>query len=212
MRTGERLARLKNWTYDAICKDRTMKTPSPDGTIAGVTWVEPKVYLGFHPTRPDVTGQRAPEPVNIVPSVTIMFGQSHAQNMTEQRFDRYDGTHRPKEMGGILPVTFLFAVYEPGDRLDRFQDSPVPEYLIEGSEAGLFALTEWMDDLTAALLGAENIPESDLFIWANTLRYSPYTEMDQIADKRPYYYGFVTCDFGTRTERLPNDEFNALLN
>lgn len=212
MTTAERLKALKGFIFKEVCKGKSMKTPGKDGSLLDVSYTEPVVHIGFEPTRPDITGMNEPNPVNIAPGIVLMFGQGYAERMQEQRFDRYSGIHRPKELGGTLPVSMLFKVYEPGDRLRGFKENQTPQFLREATEQGIFTLTNWMDELKGKLIGTSNIPESDMFLWKDTLTYSPYTEMGQIADKRPFFYGFINCEFGIYTDRAPNSTIDAILN
>ena len=203
MTTAERLKVLQEWLYKECCEGREMKCPNPDGIVADVTYEEPTVFIGFYPTRTDETGIKE-NPISTVPSLLIMFGQGFAERMQEQRFDRYSGIHRPKELGGTIPIAILFATYDPGDRMERFEDVPSPEFLVESTEQGLFTLTNWMDDVKAKLLGTVCIPGTDMFLWKDTLSYSPLTESGQIVDKRPFYYAFINCEFGLYSDRAIN--------
>lgn len=76
-----------------------MKAPSPDLDISDICYQEPKVYLGWQPTRPDQTGMLETDPLSVTPGILIMPAQSYGKYVEEKRFDRYNNIHRAQEMG-----------------------------------------------------------------------------------------------------------------
>lgn len=201
MRTTERLRAIKEWTYENLCKGRMMKAPSPDMDITQIYRQEPKVFLGWQPSRPDITGYQPEDPWNVCPSILIMPTQSYAMNMIEKRFDRYNKIMRPKQMGQQFSCQFLFSVYEPGIRLpgfnlkDGIESNIDVTRIMEGTEQGLMTLCNWMDDLLEGLIGTKMIPNSDLMLDETSVKYSLAEESGYIVDKRPIFYGFVVAEF-----------------
>lgn len=211
MTTSQRLKSLKSWVYKECCMGKRMKAPGEDNRLTDILRAEPKAYVGWAPARADLTGEMDPDAPSVCPSILIGLAPSKSRDMEEKRFDRYNSIHRPKEMGATLNVSMLLCVYEPGDRLPGFRENPTPELLVEATEQGFFALMDWIDELCGKLLAAKNIPGTDLFLWENTLAYSPYLEMNMLVDKRPFYYGFVNCSFGHYSDEAPNGTVKQLL-
>lgn len=214
MRTRQRLLALKDWTYERVCKGRRMKAPDPENDITKIHYQEPGVFLGWHPSRPDASGFSGVDPMNVCPGILIAPGAGNVKCVEDQRFDTYKNIHRPQELGQWLNVSVLFSVYEPGIRLpgfDQGKNGLDMSRISEGTEAGLFALTDWMDDFKEALLAEKVIAGSDLFVEETTLTYSPYTEAGFIVDKRPLYYGFVNAKFQCYAESKNNSGINDFL-
>jgi len=221
MRTRKRLLALKQWTFDRICKGRSMKTPGRDEDgnedITVIARQEPQVFLGWQPMRPDESGIPRIDPLNVCPGILIAPNIGNAKLVEEKRFDRYSNVHRPQELGRWLNVDVLFSVYEPGIRLPGFVESAESEEgldmskLVEGTEEGLFTLTDWIDDFLDALVAAKSIPGSDLFVDEASILYGPYQEGGYIADKRPLYYGLITAKFQCYAEGENNDVVSKLL-
>ena len=217
MRFSERLTGLKNWTYKELCKGRTMKAPAENMDIGTINRQEPPVYLAWAPARVDKAGNLKEIPLSTVPGILIMPRLSNAKYVEEKRFDRYNNVHRPQELGQTLAVDILFSVYEPGIRLPGFIDSAESEngldmsLFVEGTEQGLFTLTDWMDDCIEKLLGAKFIHKTDLFVNEATMAYSLYTDQSFVVDKRPLYYGFVTVTFNCYAEEGVNNSLDQYL-
>lgn len=221
MRTRKRLLALKQWTFDQICRGRSMKTPGRDKNgnedITVIKRQEPQVFLGWQPMRPDSSGIIQLDPLNVCPGILIAPNAGNAKYVEEKRFDRYKDVHRPQELGQWLSVDVLFSVYEPGIRLPGFAESAESEEgldmskLVEGTEEGLFTLTDWMDDFLDALVAAKSIPGSDLMVEEASILYSPYQEGGYIADKRPLYYGCVSVKFSGYSEGKNDSTVNDLL-
>lgn len=217
MRTTERLTKLRDWIQKELCEGRLMKTPAENMDITKIVRQEPRVYLAFAPMRADKTGFREPDPINTVPSITIMPSAGYVKYMEEQRFDRYKGVHRPQELGQQLAVNVLFAVYEDGVRLPGFIDKAEAgegldmSLMLEGTEEGLFALMNWMDDFKEKLLGQKSIPGTDLFVNEASMIYGMRSDQRYIADKRPIYYGQVDVIFQCYAEEKTNTAVQTLL-
>ena len=218
MRTSERMRYLKRWVEKELCEGRMMKAPAPGMNIGEIVRQEPRCYLAWAPTRLDQTGRLREDPISVVPGIIIMPNQSYAKNMEEHRIDRYSNINRPKELGAQLSVSMLFSVYEPGIRLSGFIDSVGPEgqglnmaLIQEGTEEGLFTLTNWMDDCMTRLLGQKTIPYTDLAVTESTMTYGLYTDQSYVVDKRPVYYGFVNVVFGCYAEETPSNQIKDLL-
>lgn len=199
MRTSERMRALKAWITENCCEGRMMKAPGKDYDIRDVRYQKPVCYLGWQPTRPDRTGYaEQADPLSVCPGILVMPNAGHAKFVEEKRFDRNGNVHRPQEMGDTLSVNILMSVYEPGIRLDGFQDENGRidmTKIMEGTEEGLITLLDWMDDLITALLAQKIIPHSDMFIDESTIIHSLYTDQNYVVDKRPIFYGFVACEF-----------------
>ena len=215
MRTVERLRKFQKWTYDTVCAGRQMKTPAPNMDVRKIVRQGPKVFLGFAPMRPDETLQGEVDPLNVAPGIIIAPTFGYLKYMEEQRFDRYNDVHRPKEMGQSLSAQVLFFVYEDGVRLPGFIDSAkTGEYdmtkMREGTQDGLETLLNWMDDFKDGLLSAKSIPETDMFLNEAQAQYGLYSDQKFIADRRPVFIGMVTVVFQCHADEF-NDEVTKLL-
>lgn len=216
MRTTERLTKLADWTYKTVCQGRQMKTPAPGLDVTKIVRQEPKVFIGYYPTRPDQTILADDDVLNTAPSILLMPTQSYVKYMEEQRFDRYNGVHRPKELGQALSIQALFSVYEDGVRLPGFIDKAEQgtidlALMKEGTKEGLFTLLDWMDDFKDALLGQKMIPHTDLFVNESSMTYSPWTDQKYLNDKRSLYFGFVNVTFQCYAEEKPNPDYQKYL-
>lgn len=217
MRTEERLRKLKAWTYENVCKGRLMKTPATNMDITKVERQEPRVFLGFAPTRPDLTRLGDDDPTNSAPSIIILPASAFAKNMEEQRFDRYNNIQRSKEMGRQFAAHLIFSVYEDGVRLPGFVDKYESEGKIdltlirEGTEEGLFTLLNWMDDFLESLLGAKSIPGTDLCVNEASTVYGLRADQRYIVDKRPLFFGQIDVLFNCHADEKPNKEYSSLL-
>lgn len=217
MRTEERLRKLKAWTFENTCRGKLLKAPARDGDITKTERVEPRVFLGFAPSRPDLTHMAEPDPDNCAPSIIILPATAFAKNMEEQRFDRYSGIKRPKEMGQQFAAHMIFTVYEDGVKLPGFIDKyeETGEFDVklirEGTEEGLFTLLNWIDDFIEALLGAKSIPGTDLVVNEASTLYGLRADQRYIVDKRPLYYGQVDVLFNCHADEKPNETYTNLL-
>ena len=218
MRTVERLRKLQAWTYETVCRGREMKTPAKDMDIRKVVRQEPKVYIAFTPTRhdsSDMTYNGDVDPLNVAPGILIAPTFGYVKYMEEQRFDRYNNVHRPKEMGQSLCAQVLFFVYEDGVRLPGFVESAESgEYdmslIREGTQEGLETLLNWMDDFRDALLSAKSIPGTDMFLNEAECQWGLYSDQKFVADRRPAFIGMVTVVFQCHADEY-NEEINNLL-
>lgn len=216
MRTWERLTKFQRWVYETVCEGRSMKTPGPNMDVREITYDEPRVYLGYTPTRPDESGfAREVDPLNVAPGILIAPTAGYMKYMEEQRFDRYNKVHRPKEMGQSLSAQILFFVYEDGVRLPGFSDAAAygsydMSLLMEGTQEGLGTLINWMDDLQEALLSAKSIPGTDMFLNEAECQYGLYSDQKFIADRRPVFIGIQTVTFQCHADEY-NDEIDKLL-
>ena len=216
MRTVERLRKFKEWTYNTVCQGREMKTPAPNMDVRQIARQEPKVYLAFAPMRPDesnFTGEI--NPLNVTPGIIIAPTFGYLKYMEEQRFDRYNNVHRPKEMGQSLSAQILFFVYEDGVRLPGFIESTkdgayAMSLLAEGTQEGLETLLNWMDDFKDAMLSAKSIPGTDMFLNEAESQYGLYSDQKFVADRRPVFIGMVTATFQCHADEY-NDEIDRLL-
>lgn len=216
MRTVERLRKFQKWTYETICKGRSMKTPAPNMDVRQIARQEPKVFLAYAPMRPDESNPTGEiDPLNVSPGIIIAPTFGNLKYMEEQRFDRYNNVHRPKEMGQSLSAQVMFFVYEDGVRLPGFIDSAMNgEYdmslIREGSQDGLETLLNWMDDFKDALLSTKGIPGTDMFLNEAESQYGLYSDQKFVADRRPAFIGMVTVTFQCHADEY-NDEVNRLL-
>ena len=88
MRMTERLRALKAFLEKELCEGREMKAPAEDYNITKIVRQQPRVYLGWQPTRPDKTGNYQIDPANVTSGIVVMPNMSYAQNPEEKRFDR----------------------------------------------------------------------------------------------------------------------------
>lgn len=218
MRLTERMRGLKAFIYENLCKGREMKAPAPNADIATIFRQEPKVYLGWAPSRMDASGHLREEPSDVVPSILIMPSQAYGKYTEEKRFDRYNNIHRPQEMGQHVAVSILFSVYEPGIRLPGFIQSADEHgrgldmsLMMEGTEQGLMTLMNWMDDGLELLIGTHIIPGTDMYVDNESITYSLYTDQNYVVDRRPVYYGFINCTFGCYADEGKHPELEDFL-
>lgn len=216
MRTWERLQKFQQWTYDRVCAGRAMKAPAPNMDIREIRTQEPQVFLVYQPSRPDLANMGGEvDPLNVAPGIIIAPTFGYLKYMEEQRFDRYNNVHRPKEMGQSLSAQVLFFVYEDGVRLPGFTDvAKVGAYdmslIMEGTQEGLGTLINWMDDFRDALLSEKVIPGTDMFLNEAESQYGLISDQKYVADRRPTYIGLITCTFQCHADEY-NDEINKLL-
>lgn len=218
MMTRNRLLALKKWTYETLCRGRVMKAPAPGSDITKIVRAEPKVYLAWYPTRPEGLKSYLMDPeFSCCPGILICPSVGNVKSLEEKRFDTYKHVARPQEMGQWLNVSILFSVYEPGIRLPGFVDSAEDKngmdmsLILEGSEEGLFTLTDWMDECMNALTAGKIIPGSDLFVEDMSLEYGPYMEGGYVSDKRPLFYGFINAKFQCHANDKGNGSIDSLL-
>lgn len=209
---------LKAFVYESVCKGRMMKTPGENMDMGTILRKEPECYLFAHPSRPLDDGITMEEPFNVCPGILIMPCPSHGKYTEEKRWDRYGGVKRAQEAGQKLTVDILFSVWEPGIRLPGFIDGKNNSkqgydmrLLMEGTEEGLFTLTDWMDDLMEALLGQQSIPGTDMYLEESSIIYGPHQDQSFVVDKRPIYYGFIKATFSGLANEALNDEVEDIL-
>lgn len=216
MRTRTRLTGLKQWIEAELCTGREMKTPGADYNLGDIRYAEPSCYLMWTPMRKDAHYDMPQKLESVCPCIIASFQESRAMHMEEKRFDRYNKVSRPKEFGQTLLVDLLFCVYEPGIRLPGFAESVDagkldPSLILEGTQEGIFTLTDWMDECLEKLLATEYIPGTDLFVNKENVDYSPYITPEGVVDKRPCYYGFVRVEFYCYANKAINQEVEELL-
>ncbi len=216
MRTRERLLGIKQWVMLNLCAGRSMKAPGQH--IGEIVRAEPRCFLVWQPSRPNLTGESAEEenPISVCPSITLMINPSKGKAMEEKRFDRYNNVRCPKELGQTLAMSMLFCIYEPGVRLPGFVDSIEAgsmdlSLIEEGTEEGLFTLTDWIDEAREKLLAAKTIPGTDLFLDEESIYYSLYSDQSFVVDKRPIYYGFLNFEFGCYADEGRNEGIEKYL-
>lgn len=209
MRSWERLKKAQAYFQKELCEGREFKSPKPSGgtthapLITDFTMAQPRVFLGWQPMRPDEPGKVDPsDPFSVCPAITVMPNAAYVQYVAEKRFDRYQGVHRSQEMGQSPSFMLLFSIYEPGIRLPGFvealknSEKNAMQYLLDGTEAGLQTLLEWMDDAIELLLREKTIPGTDLILddYEN-FRNSLFTDQSYIVDRRPLFYGLLNVPF-----------------
>lgn len=216
MLTRTRLTALKKWAYTNLCEGRQMKSPGENGDITQIVRKEPQTYLGWWPTRAE-NGQFVVDEFPSCPGILICPNVGNVKYVEDKRLDTYKHIVRPQEMGQWLNVSFLFTVYEPGIRLPGFIDSADSgngldmSLILEGTEAGLFTLFDWMDDAKSSLLAAKTIPGSDLILDEGTMEYGPYLQGGYIADNRPLFYGFLNARFQCHADEKSNGTLEKFL-
>ena len=216
MRTEERLRKLRDWTYETVCKGRIMKAPAPNMDVSKIVRQEPKAYIGYAPTRPDLSLYSDVDPLTAAPGIILAPATGEVHYMEERRFDRYDKVHRNKDMGQSLIVQAVFMVFEDGvrlpgfiDALERGEEFPMDK-IREGTEEGLFTLTNWMDDYKDALLSQGTIPGTDLVVNDEAFDYGFYSDQKTISDRRPVFIGMVTTKYQCYADHF-NREIHDLL-
>ena len=220
MRTATRLLKLQEWTYEKVCKGRTMKCPPPGMDITKYNPpVEPSVFVGYAPMRKDETGTfEKQDPLYVAPAITLMLDSSAAAYMEDKRFDRYNNVHRPKAYGQQVNIQALFSVYEDGVRLPGFLErvEADPEdfdisLIKEGTQEGFLLLLNWMDDFKNALLETTYIPGTDMLVNDESIVYTLREDQKYMTDNRPMYNGFVNVQFMCYVERGQNKEIKRII-
>lgn len=218
MRTTERLRGLKQWVKTNLCDGRELKAPDKMMDIANVQSREPKCFLAWAPGKMDAAGRFVDDSLSVCPGIIIMPNQAYAKYTEEKRFDRYNNIHRSQDLGQHLSVSILFILYEPGNVLPGFDilgdengRGIDTNYIQDGTEQGLMALMDWMDDCKEYLLRDKGIPGTDLMVSDTTMTYSLYTDQEYVVDRRPIYYGFVNVTFDCYAEHGANQKINDLL-
>lgn len=215
MRTRERLEKLRDWTYKTVCEGREMKAPAANLDMTKILRREPRVFLGYAPRRPDTGVYGETDPLNVTPGIIIAPIMGDARNRDRRNGDDRS-VYRPLDFGQSLTIQNVFMVYEDGVRLPGFLDAveaglEYPMHLIEeGTEEGLFTLTNWMDDYRDALLSAGGIPGTDLIVNEEQFEYGMMTDGGTISDRRPVFIGMVTVKFQCHADRY-NQEIENLL-
>lgn len=220
MRTYARLQGLAEWTYQQVCQGRRMKAEPPNRDIT--QWqepVEPSVYIAYAPKRYDESNlqELIEQAHSVAPSILIMPTAANVKFVEPQRFDQYNGVHRPQDYGQHLNVQALFTVYEDGLRLpgfiDKYERSGCMDTKLvrEGTQEGLQTLLDWMDDFKEQLLTQQLIPGTDLLLEEPNFVYGMRSDQRYIADTRPLYYGLCDIGFSCVADSGENPEIAALL-
>lgn len=205
MTNSERMKALQKWVFAQVCQGKSMKTPSDDDMTPATA--EPKCFIGNYPQR--LTENESQ--YNVAPSIVLVNGLSRGKEMDEARFDRYAGIKRPQELGATLAVQFVCVTYDPGNRNEDAQESGSPDDVTYDADEGYLTLLDWLEEIERALLGVKAIPETDLFVWESSVKWSPLMVQDSVADRRPLYYGYVTCEFGHYANENVNPAVQAIL-
>jgi len=221
MRTAERLVTLQEWTYNACCKGRKMKTPPPNQDITKyLDKREPSIFLNFMPMRAEQDRSIAGvNPPSVAPSITLLLDNSMGKYMEDKRFDTYNKVHRQKVFGQQFNVQALFSVYEDGVRqpgfIDRVEANPEDfdmSLIREGTREGLFTLLNWMDDYRDALIATKVIPNSDMYVNEESIIYTLREDQKYPSDNRPMFYGVVNVSFNCYSEHQAiNEEIRSIL-
>ena len=220
MRTYARLRALAAWTDKTVCRGHLFKQEPKDRDITNFEEkVEPAVYIAYTPKRYDESNamELIERLESAAPSIIIMPTASHVKYVEPQRFDQYKGIHRPKEMGQELNVQVLFTLYEDGVRLPGFIEKyeRTGEFDIslvrEGTQEGLQALLDWMDEFKDAMLVQQIVPNSDLILSEDDFNWGMRTNQNSIADDRPLYFGLFNIGFNCVAEYRLSEEISAIL-
>lgn len=212
MKSAERLEAIKQFTYDKVCKGKSLKTPilnkglTRNDSDFKVKYTEPKVYVGLYPQKAE-NGEES----KIAPSILILPGTSYSGKFKEKRFERYNNLHRQPDLMGELSVQWVFCVYDPGIRKKEYDGDIKREDIGENTEAAIYTLTDWMDELQAYIMGQEIIEGTDLYVLYDSVRWSLLNSEGSVEDRRPYYYGVVEAIYGTAVNRKENTSVNKLL-
>ena len=209
MRTWERLKKTQKFLYEELCSGREYKCPIPNTgqngrygpDIKDFTMAEPRVFLAWQPMKPNENGRAdVRDPYSVCPAITIMPAPSYARYEPERRFDRYSRISRPQDMGQSLSLQILFSIYEPGIRMPGFvsgleDGNPDMSLMLDGTEAGLETLVNWMDDAIELFLRERTVPGTDLTLKDDNMMYSLFSDQAYVVDRRPIYYGFLNVEF-----------------
>lgn len=216
MRMRQRLLGLKEFVRNEVCAGREMKAPADDRDVTKVVMQEPQVYIGWAPFAENNTKWRM-DALNVCPGILLMPIQGDLKEVEEKRFNQYKQIFRSQEMAQTLEVQILFSVYEPGIRLPGFMDAGEEgrvdtDRLMDGTQEGLFTLTDWMDEVKDALLRERNVPGTDMFLKHTASTYAMYSNQDSIVDKRPLYYGMLNVAFWAYADEGINRRIEDIIN
>lgn len=215
MKSAERLEAIKNFTYENVCKGRSLKMPVFEKALQRndepfkVAYTEPKVYIGLYPQKQGNTPKLESK---MAPSILIVPGTSYAGRFKEQRFDQYKNLRRQPDLMAELSVQWIFCIYDPGKRVKEYAGEAKREDIKDNTEQAIFTLTDWMDELQAYLMGIEIVDGTDLYIMQDSVRWGILSSEGSVEDLRPYYFGMVEAIFGTYVNRKENQRINNLLN
>ena len=200
----ERLVRLGEWVRDTCCEGMLLKTPEKSADGKEVKSIRPRCFVGnFYPafTRGEL--------YVVTPSILVMFTGGYGSGETMKYMDNRNSIRRPREIAQTLDVQLVHAVFEPITRYEKttVDGTPWDECIDEGS----LVLQDWMEKTMAHLIGVDSIPNTDLFVQPESVRWQPLTEDGAVADRGQYRLGVVYATFETETRKDDNAAIRALL-
>ena len=205
MSTRKRLEALKSWVEENLCKGKSMKTPGE--TDFSVVYTEPRCFIALYPWLLNESSE-----YNIAPSILIIPDVSKAKDARIKSYDQSENVTRPQALGAQLNLRLIYCVYDPGERTAELKETMNPYTdILEGNNSGFFTLTDWLDESMEKLLQAGSIPGVDLFLYEETITWTPMTEGEAILDRRPLYYGELHLGFGGQAQRREGETISRLL-
>jgi hypothetical protein len=200
---GQRLTGIKKWLYENACKGRTMKAEGERDLE--IIYREPLAKLLLFT---DEAGLPAAE--YGAPAILVLMKESGMRD-TEKRFDQYNHMKRPKVMGGMLSVQFVFVTYDPGHRTEKSQAEQKNEEIEPNEEEAYIAALEWAEETMNKLISLGMVPGTDLTVSEEDARCGPLMQYGVLVDRRPLYYAVVECVFGCKVQKINNRQTNSLL-
>lgn len=205
MSTRTRLSAFQDWVYQNLCKGRSMKTPGD--TDFSVVYTEPRCFVALYPWQLNEASE-----YNVAPSILIIPDVSKGKDVRVKSYDQSEGVARPQNLGAQLNLKLIYCVYDPGERTAELKESQNPyKDILEGDNGGFYTLTDWLDESMEKLMQVQSIPGSDLFLYEDSLTWTPMTEGEAILDRRPLYYGILQIGFGGEAQRRQGDTIKKLL-
>lgn len=211
----ERLLALKEFVYETVCKGKQFKTQGFNERGGAddykVEYKEPEVFIGLYPRNKNRNSNERNDPSRVAPSVLIIPRLNYSGKFKEARFDNYEGINRSKEIAGVFSVQFLFCMYDTGKRNADTSITRKAEDIEDNTEQAVLNLIGWIEELSKQIMGLSQIPNTDLFVYKDSVCWSTLNSDDSVADHRPLYYGYLTVSFGHKTNKVNDKKIEELL-
>ncbi len=195
MTVGQRLKGLKKWLTENACQEKMKAQGAKD---LEVNYRKPFVQLMLFS---DEAG--LPPENSGAPGILVMMKESGMQD-PEKRFDQYRQLKRDRSLAGAMPLQMIFVTWDPGHRTEESQENQTNEDIAENSEEAFITVLEWAEATMNALIEAGTVPETDLTITAENIRFGPLMQYGMMVDRRSLYYAVIDATFGHAVQKGPS--------